>query len=158
MFVRAVIQFLKEFWLPILVVVLGVGVALWHNAELDKAYDKGYDKAKVECAEAQRKANEEAQGKIKQIDKDRTKEAEDAKKEIATLRDSIRSGERRLSVRVAAPREGSICPGVGDGETRAELNPEDAENLVAIAGEGDAAIIQLGAAQDIIRALNKAEE
>lgn len=155
MLVRSAIAFIKEFWLPILVVVLGALIAVVYNAQLDKAYKEGYDKAKVECVEAQRVANEKAQDRINQIDKDRTKEAENAKKEIATLRDSIRSGERRLYIRTKTPTEGSICPGVGDGETRAEINREDAENLVSIAGDGDAAIIQLGAAQDIIRALTE---
>lgn len=155
MIIRAAIAFLKEFWIPIVVVAIGVLLGLLYTAQLDAAERRGYNQAKKEAVEAQRIANEKAQHKIAQIDEDRTKESKNAQKEIAALRDSVRSGERRLYVRTKTPTEGSICPGVGDGETRAELNKEDAENIVSIVGEGDAAIIQLGAAQDIIRTLTE---
>jgi prophage endopeptidase len=153
----AVKSFIKEFWLPIAVISLGVVLGIAYNVQLDKAFKRGYVKAQAEYVEAQRIADKKAQYKIAQIDENRTKESKDAQKEITTLRDRIRSGERRLYIKATCPTEGSGGSGVGNGETRAEINRADAENLITIAGEGDAAIIQLGAAQDIIRALTRPE-
>jgi hypothetical protein len=58
------------------------------------------------------------------------------------LRDSIRSGDQRLYVRVATPTECSSTAG-GNSTTTAQLDPVFADSLVAITDRGDQAIVQL---------------
>ncbi|EEO27195.1 lysis system i-spanin subunit Rz [Oxalobacter paraformigenes] len=70
------------------------------------------------------------------------KEKENAKTEINRLRGRISAGTVRLSV----PARGcavSENTGTGTGETRAELDPETANDLISIASDGDAAIREL---------------
>ena len=60
------------------------------------------------------------------------------------LRDSIRSGDQRLYVRVATPTE-CAASASGDQTTTAQLDPEFAATLTAITDRGDQAIVQLNA-------------
>lgn len=156
MLYRAVIQFIKEFWLPILVVVLGALLAVIYNAQLDKAHKQGYDKAKAEYERKIDNANREANRKIAQVDATRTAELEAHQKELGALRASVRTG--RVYIKATCPPNGSSNSSLGYGSEGAELDREVAQRLIDIANDGDAAIIQLGAAQDIIRALSVKEE
>lgn len=80
------------------------------------------------------------------------KEKENAKTEINRLRGRISAGTVRLSV----PARGcavSSNPGTGAGETRAELDAQAADDLIAIAADGDAAIRELNLCIDKYNAL-----
>lgn len=79
-------------------------------------------------------------------------EAKNAQTEIAALRKRIRAGTVRLSV----PARGCTVPGntTNDtGETRAELDGKTADDLVAIAADGDRAIRDLNLCIDQYKAL-----
>ena len=58
------------------------------------------------------------------------------------LLDAIHSGSQRMYVRVAA-QPASAAASSGDSPTTAQLDPAFAESLVAIANEGDRAIVLL---------------
>jgi len=72
-----------------------------------------------------------------------------AKKSLAAknsqLIDAIHTGEQRLFVNVATS---SGCAASSGGETRAELDRQTSEALVAITGDGDQAIVELNACID----------
>ena len=72
------------------------------------------------------------------------KEKQSAKSKIDQLRADVSSGAVRLSVRASC----SAASAAGDSETRAELDGQTAQDLIAIAADGDQAIIELNACVD----------
>ena len=75
------------------------------------------------------------------------KESEDAKTRQNRLVADIRSGTQRMSIAAACPtpagqagEDPAAAPGNGADSARAELDPEVAATLVAIAADGDQAI------------------
>ena len=70
------------------------------------------------------------------------KEKKDAESKIADLRRRVQSGAVRMSVNATACTV-STNTRTGAVETRAELDPKDADDLIAIAADGDAAIREL---------------
>lgn len=88
------------------------------------------------------------------------KEMDDAQKKITSLRADVLTGAVRLSIAVKRPAagncaasEGAAAAG-GDQETRAELVPQVAYDLIGIAADGDDAVRDLNAcisAYDAIR-------
>jgi len=75
---------------------------------------------------------------------------QDAQAQITHLRSDIASGELRLSIAtrsVQSSENAGTAP--GNSETRAELDPEAAQSLVTIAGDGDNAIRKLNACVDL---------
>jgi hypothetical protein len=73
---------------------------------------------------------------------------QNAKAQVNKLQSDIASGELRLSIRtVPACKDTSAT--TGGAETRAELDPEVANALIAIASDGDKAIRSLNACIDI---------
>lgn len=83
---------------------------------------------------------------INTIDTTGFRELADAKAENEKLRADIRAGTLRLSVRtdrtVGGLSGSSSASGLGDA-ARTELDREDADNLLAITGDGDQAIVKL---------------
>jgi hypothetical protein len=79
------------------------------------------------------------------IDAARTKEKEDAKTTIDALRADVRSGAVSLSIATRALRAGPAGPDPGAGyiETRSELVPQAAIDLIDIAADGDDAVRDL---------------
>ena len=69
-------------------------------------------------------------------------EKKDAESKIADLRRRVQSGAVRMSVPATACTV-STNTGTGAVETRAELDPKDADDFIAIAADGDAAIREL---------------
>ena len=69
-------------------------------------------------------------------------EKKDAESKIADLRRRVQSGAVRMSVNATACTV-STNTRTGAVETRAELDPKDADDLIAIAADGDAAIREL---------------
>lgn len=86
---------------------------------------------------------------IADIDQRNYQEMTNAQDQIADLRKRIASGRVRLTVPVSCAKAGSA--GVGNGETRAELDQSVSDSLIAITADGDKAIRQLTACQEILR-------
>jgi len=138
-------------------IVIGLVVATAATTAYLWAYNAGYAKHKAETvaaiAEANQRAREaerDAAERLAKVVTDNRKVVTDAQAEITRLRASVRDGTRRLSVRVASvPGCPGATPTAGVGsEARAELDPATADDLVAIAADGDAAIRQSNALID----------
>jgi hypothetical protein len=106
------------------------------------------------------------EAKIKELREELTKQEkehyealEKSKSDAAALRRAVRDGERRLSIRATCPSgsgagESSVAAttGVDDEATgRADIHPEAAEALVAIAADADELRQQLIALQDWVK-------
>lgn len=87
---------------------------------------------------------------LAQLDTEHTKALTDAQAQNAALLVRIGTGAQRLSVPARCPAVGatSAATGLDDAETRAELDPEAAQRIVAIPNDGDDAIRALTALQD----------
>lgn len=72
------------------------------------------------------------------------KEKRDAEIKVNQLRADVASGALRLSVRASCSSGAST----GDSEARAELDAKTADDLIAIAADGDKAIIELNSCID----------
>ena len=72
------------------------------------------------------------------------KEKRDAEIKVNQLRADVASGALRLSVRASCSAGASS----GDSEARAELDSKTADDLIAIAADGDKAIIELNSCID----------
>lgn len=115
-------------------------------------YDKGVSVA-LEVAEANDKARQaEAQMAVVATTYATTlrKNETNAQKKINDLRVAVASGERRLFLPTQAPvcgvqasTDASPASGSDAGETRASLDREVADSLIAITAEGDTAIRKL---------------
>lgn len=81
------------------------------------------------------------------VDAVHLQEIHDAKNTIDTLRADVRSGAVSLSIATRALRAGAASPNTGTGyiETRSELMPEAAIELIDIAADGDDAVRDLNA-------------
>lgn len=129
------------------------------------AFGGGYWKGKhdenarqqIEIAAANDKARQTEQnmGVVAQTYAQTLRKTQDvAKAKETKLRADIATGERKLFVPVqtkcaAVPTPDNPAPAAGDSaETRAELDRKVADDLVAIAAEGDAAIRKLNACID----------
>ena len=87
---------------------------------------------------------------LAQLDTEHTKALTDAQAQNKALLASLGTGAQRLSVPARCPAVGatSAATGLDDAETRAELDPEAAQRIVAIPNDGDDAIRALTALQD----------
>ena len=113
----------------------------------------------AEHAQAIQRAEQEARAKEQswqsahdELQAKYEEEKKDAESKIADLRRRVQSGAVRMSVPATAcavstnTRTGAI-------QTRAELDPKDADDLIAIAADGDAAIRELNLCIDKYNAL-----
>lgn len=113
----------------------------------------------AEHAQALQRAEQEARSKEQEwqsthnkLQAKYEKEKKNAESKIADLRLRVRSGTVRLSV----PARGCAVPGnpgAATGKTRAELDGKTADDLVAIAADGDRAIRDLNLCIDQYKAL-----
>ena len=98
------------------------------------------------------RAKEQAlQSEVNAMDNLRTEENRNAQKIEAQLRADVAAGNRRLSVRIKRPictPKDTKASSLDNGTTRAELDGQDAQDLIGIMIEGDQAIRQLNALQD----------
>ena len=113
----------------------------------------------AEHAQAIQKAEQEARAKElawqsahNELQAQHEKERKDAESKIADLRRRVQSGAVRMSVNATACTV-STNTGTGTVQTRAELDPKDADDLIAIAADGDAAILELNLCVDKYNAL-----
>lgn len=97
----------------------------------------------LQRAEQEARAKEQAwQAAQNELQAQYEKEKKDAESKIADLRRRVQSGAVRLSINATACAV-SKNPGTGIRETRAELDGQTADDLIAIAADGDAAIREL---------------
>src|SRR5690606_147588 len=105
------------------------------------------------------RAKEQAwQEKVNEIDALRTEENRNAQKIEAQLRADVADGKRRLSIRVKQPvctANDTKATGVDNGTSRADIDGQDAQDLIGIVIEGDQAIRQLNALQDWAEIISK---
>lgn len=98
------------------------------------------------------RAKEQAwQEKVNEMNALRTEENRNAQKIEAQLRADVADGKRRLSIRLKQPvctAKDAKTPGLDNGTTRADIDGQDAQDLIGIVIEGDQAIRQLNALQD----------
>lgn len=131
----------------------GWGYGQYKYAQGRKAAETTY---KLELAKINEQArNEELalQAKITELDKKHYEEFKIAQTTINQLRSDVAAGRKRLSVKIKSPACPKADPGtasLGDGTTRAELDGQDAEDLIGIVIQGDRAIRQLNALQDYV--------
>lgn len=103
----------------------------------------------AEHAQALQRAEQEARSKEQEwqsthnkLQAKYEKEKKNAESKIADLRRRVQSGTVRMSI-LATACAVSQNPGTGIAETRAELDGQTADDLIAIAADGDAAIRDL---------------
>ena len=118
------------------------------SAEHAKAIQKAEKKAREKEQEWQASQNK-LQAKYEE-------EKKDAESKIADLRRRVQSGAVRMSVNATACAV-SKDPGTGTIQTRAELDPKDADDLISIATDGDRAIRELNLCVDKYNNLRKEE-
>lgn len=138
-------------------VILGILMAVLSS--FGGGYFKGehdeYTRQQVEIAALNAKAREteQAMAQVAQSYGQTLRKANNvAKAKEDKLRADIATGERRLFIPVKAPQcavsaasDTATASGDNSGETRAELDRKTADDLVAIAAEGDTAIRKLNA-------------
>ncbi|NWC74283.1 lysis protein [Pseudomonas sp. P7759] len=118
-------------------------LALWRLDHISTRLDTATERVGVlEAANASRKATQKL---LTQLDTDNTKVLTDAQAQNKALLARVGTGTQRLSVPARCPVvRASTGPGrVDDAETRAELDPAAGQRIVAIANDGDEAIIAL---------------
>lgn len=123
----------------------------WHEHRVSTARMEladGLAKAELGAANARIKADGiKLAGMDAAIDAAKTKEKEDAKTTIDALRADVRSGAVSLSIATRALRASPSGPDPGAGyiETRSELVPQAALDLIDVAADGDDAVRDLNA-------------
>ena len=123
-------------------------LALWRLDHVSTSLDTATERVGVlEAANASRKATQRL---LIQLDTDNTKVLTDAQAQNKALLARVGAGAQRLSVPARCPVvRASPGPGrVDDAEARAELDPAAGQRIVAIAGDGDEAIIALNSLID----------
>ena len=107
----------------------------------------------IQKAEQEARAKEQAwQSAHNELQAQYEQEKKDAESKIADLRRRVQSGAVRMSVNATACTV-STNTGTGIAETRAELDGQIADDLIAIAADGDAAIRELNLCIDKYNAL-----
>lgn len=97
----------------------------------------------LQRAEQEARAKEQAwQSAQNELQSQYEKEKKNAESKIADLRRRVQSGDVRMSVPATACTV-SKDPGTGAVQTRSELDGQTADDLIAIAADGDAAIREL---------------
>lgn len=119
------------------------GSAKWQKAIAEA--DRAAEERLVMLTEQARETERMLRDDLDALKAKTRKEKQDAEKTINALRTDIRSGAVRLSVATNQSSGSAFCtdPGIGDSETRSELDPAFAEDLVTIAADGDDAIRDL---------------
>lgn len=123
-------------------------LALWRLDHISTSLDTATERVGVlESANASRKTTQKL---LTQLDTDNTKVLTDAQAQNKALLARVGTGAQRLSVPAKCPvvRAGPGPGRVDDAEARAELDPAAGQRIVAIAGDGDEAIIALNSLID----------
>jgi prophage endopeptidase len=128
----------------------GLLLALWRLDRVGTKLDVANEQVTTLNKAADSRRN--TQKLLAQLDTEHTKALTDAQAANSKLRDDVRNGARRLSVKATCPavRDTATSTGLGHAEARAELDPAAAERIVAITDDGDKGLIALQAAQAYI--------
>nr|DAO97618.1 MAG TPA: Rz lysis protein [Caudoviricetes sp.] len=137
---------------------LGAGFAAgwivngWWSGNRIARLEKDHAEVVLKAEQDVRKKEQAMQAEHDALAKKYEKEKKNAQTEIDRLRNRIRAGTVRLSV---ATRSGAVSsnPRTATGETRAELDAQTADDLVAIAADGDDAIRELNLCIDQYNAI-----
>lgn len=111
---------------------------------LAMAFFAGKHQARVEIQEDVSRIESQMQTAADEAADKLQKEKQSAKSKIDQLRADVATGAVRLSVRASC----SATSAAGNSEARAELDGQTAQDLIAIAADGDQAIIELNACVD----------
>ncbi|MCU1736239.1 MULTISPECIES: lysis system i-spanin subunit Rz [unclassified Pseudomonas] len=114
------------------------------------------------AAAAQQRAEQDKRLVLEQrlaaSDQTHQQEMTNAQKDQARLRDRLATADLRLSVLVAPGSAGvgdlpaaATAGGMVHGATRARLDPQAAQRIVGITGDGDQGLIALAACQDYVK-------
>lgn len=123
-------------------------LALWRLDHISTSLDTATERVSVlEAANASRKATQKL---LTRLDTDNTKVLTDAQAQNKALLARVGTGAQRLSVPAKCPvvRASPGSSRVDDAEARAELDPAAGQRIVAIANDGDEAIIALNSLID----------
>ena len=133
-------------------IFLGWIVNGWWSGNRIARLEKDHAEVVLKAEQDARKKEQAMQAEHDALAKKYKKEKKNAQTEIDRLRNRIRAGTVRLSV---ATRSGAVSsnPGTATGETRAELDAQTADDLVAIAADGDDAIRELNLCIDQYNAI-----
>lgn len=123
----------------------------WSGNQIAKL-EKDHAETVLKAEQDARKKEQAMQAEHDTLARKHEKEKKNAQTEINRLRGRIRAGTVRLSVPATACAV-SQNPGTGIAETRAELDGKTADDLVAIAADGDEAIRKLNLCIDQYKAL-----
>lgn len=120
----------------------------WSHIE-GQAKDLAIATDRITTLNAAAESRRNTQKLLAQLDTEHTKALTDAQAQNKALLARIGTGAQRLSVPARSPAVGatSAATGLDDAETRAELDPEAAQRIVAIPNDGDDAIRALTALQ-----------
>ena len=130
------------------ILFLALLAALWRLDHVSTSLDTATERVGVlESANASRKATQKL---LTQLDTDNTKVLTDVQAQNKALLAHVGTGAQRLSVPAKCPVvRASPGPGrVDDAEARAELDPATGQRIVAIANDGDEAVIALNSLID----------
>ncbi|MCZ4065743.1 lysis system i-spanin subunit Rz [Oxalobacter aliiformigenes] len=138
-------------------IFLGWIVNGWWSGNRIAKLEKDHAETVLKAEQNARKKEQAMQAEHDALAKKYEKEKKDAQAEINNLRNRIRTGAMRLSV----PTRGGTVPentGAWTGKTRAELDPKTADDLVAIAADGDEAIRELNLCIDQYQAIERIQK
>lgn len=159
---NAIISFLtgiRGYLIVALVCVVASLLYGWH--EYRQGYSDHETFAKLQTAvqnEIARAKEQALQEQVNELDAIRTEENRNAQKIEAQLRADVAAGIRRLSVRVKRPvctAKDTKTASMDNGTARADIDGQDAQDLIGIIIEGDQAIRQLNALQDWAEIITK---
>lgn len=133
-------------------IFLGWIVNGWWSGNRIARLEKDHAEVVLKAEQDARKKEQAMQAEHDALAKKYEKEKKNAQTEIDRLRSRIRADTVRLSV---PTRSGTVSsnPGTATGETRAELDAQTADDLVAIAADGDDAIRELNLCIDQYNAI-----
>lgn len=133
-------------------IFLGWTINGWWTGNRIARLEKDHAEAVLKAEQDARKKEQAMQAEHDALARKHEKEKKNAQTEIDRLRSRIRADTVRLSV---PTRSGTVSsnPGTGAGETRAELDAQTADDLVAIAADGDRAIRELNLCIDQYNAI-----
>ena len=138
-------------------IFLGWTINGWWSGNRIAKLEKDHAEAVLKAEQDARKKEQAMQAEHDALARKREKEKKNAQTEINRLRGRIRAGTVRLSV----PARGCTVPvsaETGTGKTRTELDRKTADDLVAIAADGDEAIRKLNLCIDQYQAIERIQK
>ena len=152
---NAILGFVNAIRGYLILTLVAIAAALlngWHEYRQGYADHETFAKLQTAIKNEIARAKEQAlQTQVNELDALRTEENRNAQKIEAQLRADVAAGIRRLSVRVKQPvctAKESKTASLDNGTSRADIDGQDAQDLIGIMIEEDQAIRQLNALQD----------